>query len=58
MKTGKALNWDELGKIYKRETGLSPYKYEMDTIFDWAENQTDKFFVDKVKCTLHQIIEQ
>lgn len=58
MKTGKALTWDELGQIYHKETGLSPYTSEMDKIFDWAEQQPDKFFVDKNQCTLHQIIEQ
>jgi hypothetical protein len=56
MKISKALTWDNLANEYKKATGNSAYTRSMDSIFCWAEKQTDKFFVDNNKHTIHKII--
>jgi hypothetical protein len=44
----KALTWDELANIYDKEhSGRKARTMSMDTIFKWAERQTDKFKVSK-----------
>jgi len=55
MKISKALTWDDLGNEYKKATGCSAYTRPMEVIFEWAEKQNDKFFVDYDKCTIHKI---
>ncbi len=54
MSTSKALTWNELADIYDKSTNGHARTLEMDTVFEWAEKQTDKFFVTK-DGTLHQI---
>ena len=41
----KPLCWQELAAIYKKQTGRSAFILPMDVVFDWAEQQTDKFTV-------------
>lgn len=55
MKNSKALTWDDLANEYKKATGNSAYTKSMDSIFDWAEKQTNKFFVDPNKHTIHKV---
>jgi len=47
MNIGKELTWDELADIYDESTGGHARTLEMDQVFDWAEKQTDKFFVSE-----------
>ena len=54
MKISKALTWDDLANEYKKATGKSAYIKSIDSIFYWAEKQTDKFFVDHDKHTIHK----
>lgn len=56
MDISKALTWDELADEYDKTTGGRARTELMDTIFEWAERQTSKFFVDPVKGTIHRII--
>ena len=56
MTLSKALTWDNLANEYKKITGRSAYIKSMDSIFDWAEKQTDKFYVNPEKRTIHKII--
>ena len=55
MKVSKALTWDDLANEYKKETGNTAHIQPMEAIFDWAERQDDKFFVDPDKKTIHKI---
>ena len=43
----KALTWNELVGIYDKITGGHARTKPMETIFDWAERQTEMFFVDE-----------
>ena len=54
MKISKALTWDDLANEYKKATGNSAYVRSMESIFDWAEKQTDEFCVDPNKGTIHK----
>jgi len=58
MKISKALTWDDLANEYKKVTGKSAYIKSMDSIFGWAEKQTDKFFVSQKQKTIHKIIKK
>ena len=49
MKYGKALTWDELADLYHGKARILP----METVFNWAEKQIDKFFYNKEEGTLH-----
>ena len=51
----KALTWDDLADEYKKATGSSARTKSMDSIFEWAEKQINKFFVDREKHTIHKI---
>ena len=51
----KPLTWDDLANEYKKATGTSARIKSMDSIFYWAQKQTDKFFVDHDKQTIHKI---
>jgi hypothetical protein len=53
----KRLTWDELANIFDKQTGEHARIQKMDTIFKWAEKQTDKFVVDDDGC-LCQIIKE
>ena len=55
MKISKALSWDDLANEYAKVTGHTARTRPMEAIFDWAEKQTDKFFVDYDKCTIHKV---
>jgi len=54
MKYGKALTWDDLADEYKKDTGNSARTRSMNSIFHWAEKQTNKFYVDYDKQTIHK----
>ena len=56
MKLSKALTWDNLAKEYKKVTGSSACIQSMDSIFEWAEKQNDKFIIDSIKGTIHKIV--
>lgn len=43
----KSLTWDELADIYDEQTGGCSRTMEMSRVFDWAQAQPDKFFVDE-----------
>ena len=56
MKISKALTWDELAEDYNKvNSGRKAQTYRRETIFRWAERQTDKYVVDEVMGTLHRI---
>lgn len=53
---GKALKWNELANIYDAShPGRCARTMRMETIFEWAERQTDKFKVTK-EGTIHRKI--
>ena len=58
MTLSKALTWDNLADEYKKVTGRSAYIKSLNSIFDWAKKQTDKFFVDQKQGTIHKIIKK
>jgi len=52
-KMSKALTWSELANFYD-ETHSSPARtLPMDTVFEWAEKQPDKFIVHPEIGTIH-----
>jgi len=55
MEYGDALKNDELANLYdKANIGGRPARtLPMDTVFDWAEKQTDKFYVHPENGTIH-----
>ena len=55
VKISKSLTWDDLAREYKKVTGNSAYSSSIEAIFEWAEKQTDKFFVDYEKKSIHKI---
>lgn len=49
----KALSWDELANIYDKANPSSRARtLPMDSVFEWAERQTDKFIVSE-EGTIH-----
>ena len=49
----KALTWNELADLYdKVHTGRKARTLPMDTVFAWAEAQTETFYVSK-EGTIH-----
>ena len=45
----KKLTWDELADLYNEahpNTSRPAKTLPMDTVFNWAEKQTDRFIVD------------
>jgi hypothetical protein len=58
-KTGKALTWNELADLYdEKHSGRPARTLRMETVFNWAERQTDKFKVDEKEGTIHKILKQ
>jgi len=60
MNIGKALSWDDLATLYDASHSPSarPARtLRMETVFQWAERQTDVFYVDSENDTIH-LIEQ
>lgn len=55
-KLSNALTWDDLAEEYKKVTGQSAKTRPMDSIFEWAEVQKDKFYVNQEKGTIHKIL--
>jgi len=54
-KLSKALTWNDIADEYDRTTGRTARIQPMDTIFNWAEKQTEKFKVEK-DGRLHKIL--
>ena len=55
MKTSKALTWDDLANLYDKACSGRPARtLPMDTVFDWAKQQVDKFWLDPDEGTLHK----
>ena len=49
-----ALTWDELANLYDAtHTGRPARTLPMETVFDWAERQTDRFYVHPAEDTIH-----
>lgn len=57
MKISKALTWDDLANEYGRLTGGKARIKPMDSIFKWAENRKEDFYVDPKEGTIHKILE-
>jgi hypothetical protein len=54
MNISKALTWDDLAGLYdKAHSGRPARTLPMDKVFDWAEQQKDKFWLDPSKGTIH-----
>lgn len=43
----KRLTWNELAELYHAQTGKQARVQPIEKIFNWAEKQKDKFYVDK-----------
>jgi hypothetical protein len=53
----EALTWDQLADEYdKVHSGRKARTLQMESIFAWAEKQTDKFMVSKTQGTIHKIL--
>jgi hypothetical protein len=54
----KALTWDQLAEHYdsQRSGGRPARTLPMDTVFEWAENRREQFYVDPKEGTIHLII--
>lgn len=58
IKLSEALTWEELANIYdkdKSQGGRPARTLQMEVVFEWAEEQTDKFKVSK-DGRIHKII--
>ena len=56
MNISKALTWDDLADIYdKTHSGRPARTQPMNSIFDWAEQQGDKFWVNPDEGTIHKV---
>jgi len=54
----KALTWDDLAALYDQSHyGRKARTLEMDTVFEWAEKQTNRFYVFPNEGTIH-LVEQ
>ena len=58
IKISKALTWDDLANEYKKATGYTARIQPMEAVFEWAEKQNDKFFVNYDEKTIHKIIKE
>ena len=62
MKTNfesKPMTWDELANAYDAShssAGRPARTLPMETVFSWAEKQTDRFCLHPVDDTLHRIV--
>ena len=54
QKISKALTWDELANLYPGNAKIEP----MEKVFNWAEKQLDKFFVNPNTFTIHLILKK
>ena len=45
MINNKALTWEELANIFNKNTGRRARILPMEVVFNWAAQQTDKFYV-------------
>lgn len=57
-KFSKPLTWGDLANEYYKVTGNSAKIIPMNDIFEWAENQPDKYHVNQEKGTLHKILKR
>jgi len=56
MNKSKALTWNDLANLYDKEhSGRKARTLDMNTVFQWAERQTNKFYVDPNTDTIHLI---
>jgi len=56
LNISKALTCNDLANLYNSEhPGRSAFMYKLETIFEWAVNQPDKFYVDPDTETIHLI---
>ena len=56
MKLSTALTWEELADVYdESHCGMRARTLPMDAIFEWVEEQKDKFKVSK-EGTIHKIL--
>lgn len=55
MDIGPSLTWNELADLYDKAHSSKARTLPMERVFDWAEKQKDKFFVD-AEGELHQIL--
>ena len=54
MNISKALTWDDLANLYdKTNSGRLARTLPMEKVFDWAERQKDKFWVNSDEGTIH-----
>ena len=54
MNINKALTWDDLANLYdKFKSGRPARTLPMEKVFDWAEQQKDKFWVHPSEGTIH-----
>jgi hypothetical protein len=60
QKISKALTCDKLADIYDAQhQGRRPARtLPMEDVFEWAEKQTDRFYVHPKNGTLHRILEE
>ena len=57
MNISKALTWDDLANLHDKNNPGQPARTRpMDSVFDWAERQKDKFWVDPKEGTIHKIL--
>lgn len=55
MEISEPLTWDDLANEYdKAHTGRPARTLRMETVFDWAESQTEKFYVNPEEGTIHR----
>ena len=55
MKTSKALTWDDLADIHDKTSPGNPARTRpMQSVFEWAKQQKDKFWVNPDGGTLHR----
>ena len=52
MNYGKALTWDELADMYPGRARTRP----MNEVFNYFENQKDRFHVNETEGTIHLIL--
>ena len=55
VKWGQALSWDEIAKIYDKETGGCARIKTMDNVGRWAESRKDLIYVCPQEGTFHLI---
>ena len=57
LKISEPLTWDDLADAYDEEHSSRPARtLRMETVFEWATKQHDKFFFSSKQGTLHRIL--